>query len=171
MTSLELLALVLERLPSQPNGWVVCTRTELCRKLCHHPNRPGSLRTEDLDCFVPRLIAAGLACECPRLGKPPALVFRPVSRKEFKLRLEELEEIRAEVPWAPSDPVARQARHARCNRELSVWRKLGPKGSDPYLNDELMRPVQAEFRQTPVEIKAAIPVPDMSLKSGVKPPD
>lgn len=131
MKSLELLQQVLARMPATGAGWVICTRSDLTRKLCHHPNRRGSVTTADLDRAVPRLVAAGLASELPRPGKPPAYVFRPVTLGE---RLQRNRELQAEHErWLAdnADFIARAAFKSRVLAETRLLSQVGPGGGEP----------------------------------------
>lgn len=131
MKTLELLHEILERLPSSANGWVTCTRSDLTRALCHHPKRPGSVTTADLDRLLPRLIAAGLACEFPRAGKPPAYVIRPVTLGEWARRHQELYEEQERLRAPNADPAAKAVFNERASRETRVLWMIGPKGREP----------------------------------------
>ena len=131
MKTLELLREILERLPSSASGWVTCTRSDLTRTLCHHPKRPGSVTTADLDRLLPRLIAAGLACEFPRAGKPPAYVIRPVTLGEWARRHQELHEEQERLRAPNADPAAKAAFNARLMHESRVLWWVGPQGREP----------------------------------------
>jgi hypothetical protein len=121
---LELLERILTSLPALSNGWLACTRTDLCKALCHHPGREGSVTTLHLDEFIPKLVAAGFACEIPRPGKPPSYVFRPITRAEARWREPEiLNEIGA-LPQTPN-----QTEEAALNRlvfERSALKRAWP---------------------------------------------
>jgi hypothetical protein len=126
--ALGLLADVLTRMPAQGNGWVFCGRTDLTRAFAHHPNRPGSYTTAQLTEFVTELAAQGLACEVPRPGKPPSLVFRPLTVEEYQWR-------RARIVGQcqdpePTDPVAQEKR-SRLNLRLTALAKCGARGGSP----------------------------------------
>lgn len=160
MKPLELLHEILTRLPAQPNAWIVCTRTELTRKLCHHPNRPGSVRTEDLSQLLPKLVTAGLACELPRPGKPPALVFRPVTAGERRQRVDCLARRRF---------IAANSEHApRSDGDAPAWlqeeallERVGPHGYSPvnYMPLHILEAISST--ETPRN-KADVPVPALS---------
>ncbi len=153
MKPLELLSLILKRLPAQPNGWVTATRSELTRKLCHHPNRPGSVLTEDLNRLVPLLVAAGLACELPRPGKPPAYVFRPVTADEGDARTVELARLRI-MAWGDScDPAWEE--------EQERIRAVGPNGKSPADYKPLKQLARICSTGRPKN-KADVPVPGLS---------
>lgn len=144
MTALELLRLILTHLPSQPNGWVFCTRSDLTKKFCHHPNRPGSLTTADLARLVPLLVGAGLASEIPRPGKPAAFIFRPVTFGEYSARKEELDDYRRRNPPVHGDtepiltPAAWAEIVARRAEDLQLFR-AGPNGGSPRDYNPLKR--------------------------------
>jgi hypothetical protein len=132
MKPLELLHQVLKRLPSQPNGWVTCTRSELTRALCHHPNRPGSVTTADLDRLVPLLVASGLASEICRPGKPPAYAFRPVTGGERNERHCELVSLR--IKFWDANPGAERRRdmgNPAWLEEQRLVETVGPHGGSP----------------------------------------
>ena len=153
MKPLELLREILTRLPAQPNAWIVCTRSELTRKLCHHPNRPGSVTTADLDRLVPMLVAAGLGCEIPRPGKPPAYVFRPVTADEGDARTFELAGLRIKS-WGDScDPAWEE--------EQDRIRAVGPQGKLPSGYKPLKHLATICSTDRPKN-KADVPVPALS---------
>ena len=138
MRALELLHEILTRLPSSSTGWVHCTRTELCKKLCHHPRRPGSITTGDLDRLLPRLIEAGVACEVPRCGKPPALIVRPITSGELLARTQVVREARDKYFAEHPDPADRAMLSEWIAREERVLRTIGPQGRSP----ELLNPIE-----------------------------
>lgn len=153
MKPLELLHLILKRLPSHPNGWVTATRSELTRKLCHHPNRLGSVITADLDRLVPELVAAGLASAIPRPGKPPAYVFRPVTADEGAARTIELACLRIKS-WGDScDPAWEE--------EQERIRAVGPHGKSPA-DYKPLKHLAATCSTDRPKNKADVPVPGLS---------
>jgi hypothetical protein len=162
MKPLALLHLVLKRLPAQANGWVVCSRSELTRKLCHHPNRPGSITTADLDRLVPQLVASGLACELPRPGKPSAFAFRPVTDGENHARISEL--ICLRVKFWDANPGAYSRKEwgdPAWQDEQALLETVGPHGGSPTHCNPL-RQLAAICSTTAHENKADVPVPALS---------
>ena len=137
MRSLELLHEILARLPSSSTGWVHCTRSELCKKLCHHPRRHGSITTADLNRLLPRLIEAGVASEIERRGKPPALMVRPITTGELLVRTQEINKARDIYFAEHPNPLERAALSEWIAHEERVLRTLGPKGRSP----ELLNPI------------------------------
>lgn len=162
MKPLELLHLVLKRLPAQANGWVVCSRSDLTRALAHHPARPGSVTTEDLDRLVPLLVAAGLAGELPRPGKPPAYVFRPVTAGEWHERISELISLR--VKFWNANPGAYSRKEwgdPAWQQEQALLETVGPHGKSPA-NYKPMKDLATICSTTTHENKADVPVPALS---------
>ena len=162
MKPLELLSLILKRLSAQPNGWVTATRSELTRKLCHHPKRLGSVRTEDLDLLVPQLVAAGLACEIPRPGKPPGFVFRPVTAGEWHERISELISLR--VKFWNANPGAYSRKEwgdPAWQQEQALLETVGPHGKSPAGNKPLKH-LATICSTGGSENKPIVPVPALS---------
>ena len=162
MKPLQLLSLILKRLPAHENGWVTATRSELTRKLCHHPNRPGSATTEDLDRLVPLLVAAGLACELPRPGKPPAYAFRPLTAGENHARISEL--ICLRIKFWDANPGAYSRKEwgdPAWQQEQVLLETVGPHGKSPAGNKPLKH-LATICSTGGSENKPIVPVPALS---------
>jgi hypothetical protein len=106
---LELLDRILTGMPALSNGWVICGRSDLTRRLCHHPNRPGAMTTAHLDTFIPKLIDTGLACHEPRGASPGSYVFRPITKGEARWRQKEIQAEVATLNAQAINPTQQQA--------------------------------------------------------------
>ncbi|MDB6108418.1 MAG: hypothetical protein JWR69_168 [Pedosphaera sp.] len=127
---LELLNRILTGMPALESGWVICGRSDLTRRLCHHPNRPGAMTTAHLDTFIPKLIEAGLACHEPRGASPGNYVFRPVTKGEARWRQKELQAEFATINAETTDPIQREALY-RISLEWRSLMKLWPLDQAP----------------------------------------
>ena len=162
MTPLGLLSLILKKLPAQPNGWVVCSRSELTRKLCHHPNRTGSVTTADLDRLLPQLVVAGLACELARPGKPPAYAFRPLTAGEMHERISGLMCLLSKFWDANPGAYSRNERgDPAWQEEQALLETVGPHGKSPADYKPLKHLATICSTDRPKN-KADVPVPGLS---------
>ncbi len=178
---LELLTRILAtpKLEPQESGWIVTTRGDLTYVLANQPRRPGSVTTAILDEMIPALIRMGLASEVKRPGKPPSLVFRPLSKIEFYYLREQL---RAEMAKLNDQNNPSRERRLSIQREWQTLLRTGPHGKSPEVPDLVLEsdkdvsaavktPVSdrmariAELNQQieAIKSKATVPLPDAIL--------